>query len=255
MSIFGDYSQYYDLLYADKDYVSEVEYVYQLLNRFNGGERLLELGCGTGIHASLFAQKGCFVEGVDMSREMLNQADQLLNNSEPEVAEKLCFSEGDVRSYRSVRVFNSVVSLFHVINYQTENKDVQRMLKTANCHLSKGGLFLFDLWYSPAVLNLRPEVKIKKYENEQFFINRISNPEHRPNENMVVVNYELHIHNKQKDEWDYLKESHYIRYFSSPEIQFFAEQAGFRILHSEEWLSGNEPSENTWGVTFVLQKI
>jgi hypothetical protein len=31
MSVFQDYSKYYDLLYADKDYQQEVDYVHQLI--------------------------------------------------------------------------------------------------------------------------------------------------------------------------------------------------------------------------------
>ena len=59
MSIFDNYSQYYNLIYKDKDYETEVDYTHRLLTRFNSGKKLLELGCGTGIHAYFF---NCFCD-------------------------------------------------------------------------------------------------------------------------------------------------------------------------------------------------
>ncbi|MDY0327537.1 MAG: class I SAM-dependent methyltransferase, partial [Arcobacteraceae bacterium] len=69
MNQFGDlYSQYYDLLYSDKDYIGEVEYVDSLIKaNSNKVETLLDMGCGTGKHAELFCDKGYKVHGIDLS--------------------------------------------------------------------------------------------------------------------------------------------------------------------------------------------
>ena len=49
MSVFNEYARYYDLLYRDKDYVGEVEYVHRLLQAHApGAQSLLNLGCGSG---------------------------------------------------------------------------------------------------------------------------------------------------------------------------------------------------------------
>ena len=53
------YSQYYDLLYSDKDYEGEVDYVNTLLKEnSNNAKTLLDMGCGTGAHAEIFCDKG-----------------------------------------------------------------------------------------------------------------------------------------------------------------------------------------------------
>ncbi|MBL7937685.1 MAG: class I SAM-dependent methyltransferase, partial [Bacteroidia bacterium] len=63
--VFETYSQYYDLLYKDKNYISETDYIVSLIETFNlSTKNILELGCGTGIHASLLAEKGYYVEGI-----------------------------------------------------------------------------------------------------------------------------------------------------------------------------------------------
>ena len=50
--LFQGYSQYYDLLYRDKDYEREAAYIDALLRRHGVlGKNILELGSGTGRHA------------------------------------------------------------------------------------------------------------------------------------------------------------------------------------------------------------
>ena len=45
MSVFADYGCYYDLLYRDKDYQGEAEYVADLVKRFGSvGRSLLDMG-------------------------------------------------------------------------------------------------------------------------------------------------------------------------------------------------------------------
>ena len=79
MSVFGSYSHYYNLLYKDKDYVGETEYIHNLiLKHKRGAASILNLGCGTGRHDLLLAQMGYEVTGVDQSEEMLAVANSQL---------------------------------------------------------------------------------------------------------------------------------------------------------------------------------
>ena len=71
----GAYSCYYNLLYKDKDYAGEAEYIHRLVNAHHPhAKTLLDLGCGTGKPALLLAQAGYRVTGVDRSEEMLAAA-------------------------------------------------------------------------------------------------------------------------------------------------------------------------------------
>ena len=50
--VFDGYSRYYDLLYKDKNYKSESEYISSLIKTHSpNAKKVLELGSGTGIHA------------------------------------------------------------------------------------------------------------------------------------------------------------------------------------------------------------
>ena len=148
MSVFASYSKYYDLLYRDKDYSGEADYVARQLRRFGGDVRsVLELGCGTGAHANLLAARGFTVHGVDMSEGMLAAAEKRCahggNDGEPAVT----FSIGDARSVRLGRTFDAVISLFHVFSYQTTDEDLDAAFATARAHLRPSGILFFDCWF------------------------------------------------------------------------------------------------------------
>ena len=94
MSQFGDlYSKYYDLLYQDKDYNAEVDYIIQLFQKYpNKIETILDLGCGTGKHDKILCDNGYTIHGVDISEEMLNLAELRRKGRESE----LTFSQSDI---------------------------------------------------------------------------------------------------------------------------------------------------------------
>jgi ubiquinone/menaquinone biosynthesis C-methylase UbiE len=83
MSVFNLYAAYYDLLYPDKDYSAETEYVADLITEAAPAQTVLDLGCGTGAHAFHFARRGFTVHGVDLSAEMIERAQRRSKSSEP----------------------------------------------------------------------------------------------------------------------------------------------------------------------------
>ena len=58
---------------------------------------ILELGSDTGKHAEEFAKMGFSVHGVDLSPEMVREANQRGNN---DFVNQLYFEIGDVRSFK-----------------------------------------------------------------------------------------------------------------------------------------------------------
>ena len=154
--IFDAYSTYYDLLYRDKDYAAESKFISEILESHIGSKKgsILELGCGTGIHAEHLSNMGFDVTGVDLSAKMIEVA---RSRSSKTFNSKIKFAVSDVRSVRLNSKFDSVISLFHVASYQTSNFDILSMFETASTHLKSNGIFIFDCWYGPAVLSNPPE--------------------------------------------------------------------------------------------------
>ena len=141
------------------------------------------------------------------------------------------------------------------MSYQSTTADLKAAFNTARQHLNKGGCFIFDVWYAPAVLATLPEIRIKKMHDEAIEVTRIAAPVVHPNECWVDVNYTVFIRDKNSKRVETLEESHRMHYLNKTEIELLAELTGFKITTAEEWMTGLEPSNNTWGVCFVLHAL
>ena len=238
--------KYYDLFYKDKDYDSEAKSIHKkLIENHVKGRNILELGCGTGKHAISFSELGYKILGIEQSQSMIDSAIEVENFR--------CI-QGDIRKIKLKEKFDSVISLFHVISYQITNQSLLSVFKTANDYLNKNGIFLFDVWYNPAVLHQKPTVKIKKIKTDTNEITRIAEPELLVNSNQVNVKYTFYDFNYVANKVKISEEIHPMRYFTIPEIKFYAENSGFSVIEILELPSGAQPSIDTWGVYFILKK-
>lgn len=246
VDVFGEYSEFYDLLYSDKDYIGETEYINSLLTKFGlSHPSILEFGSGTGIHGRMLGDLGCQVTGIEKSPAMVKKATQ---------TENFRSIVGDITEMELPDKFDCVVSLFHVVSYLLNNSEVLKLFKNAFRHLNERGLFVFDVWYSPCVNNLRPEIRTKRFSNDSLEILRVAEPTVYCDQNRVDVNYTIFSKPRTSDSWSMIKETHSMRHFSTPEIELFASQSGFELVHNEEFLTSASPTENTWGVCYVLKK-
>ena len=254
MSIFNAYASYYNLLYHDKNYAAEADYLNTIIQKHHpNAQSILELGCGTGKHALLLAEKGYSVHGIDISEEMV-QAAQTLQKKHTSYAHKLSFSTSDLRTLNLEKKYDVVASLFHVISYQTTNDDLNKAFQTASKHLNPGGLFVFDFWYGPAVLTQQPHVRIKRMEDNNIHVTRIAEPQHTPNDNKVSVNFSVYVTDKKTNNIHNLQETHHMRYLFKPELEHLFSRHEFDMLACEEWLTGKQPDATTWGVCVVGRK-
>lgn len=254
MSVFAVYSRYYDIFYRNKDYASEARYVAALLERHAPGARkAIELGCGTGGHARELAALGLRVHGVDLSAGMLQAAEANLNSVDPEIRARVRFTQGDARSVRLGEKADAVISLFHVMSYQTSNEDLTTAFATAREHLDTGGVFIFDCWYGPAVLVERPAVTVKRLEDEALSITRIAEPTMDSVHNIVDVNYTVLVHDRETAKVETLRETHRMRYLFQPEVELLLAANGMSLVTSHEWMTDRAPNPHSWSACFVAR--
>ena len=246
---FHKISEYYDLLYQEKDYAKESKYVIENLNYYNADAiELLELGFGTGNYSLHLINAGYTITGIEKNPEMVTLAkSKSIKNFTPFV--------DDIRSFNLNRTFHAAFSLFHVISYLTENENVLSCFRQVAKHLKKNGLFIFDVWYTPAVYSQLPQNKIKQVSNDVYDITRTAKPEIFYEQNVVKVNYDVEIKQKTSQHTEVFNETHFMRHFSSPEIKLLAELSGFKVVKGEELLTSKTPDASTWGVCYILQKV
>jgi SAM-dependent methyltransferase len=251
MSVFNEYARYYDLLYRDKDYTAETDYVHNLIQAQSpGAKTILNLGCGSGRHDRCLTDRGYVVTGVDLSEEMLVAARNVAGDNPA-----LEYVNGDVRSVRLDKTYDVVASLFHVMSYQVTNDDLMASFNTARAHLNSGGIFIFDCWYGPGVLTDRPTVRIKDLEDDTIRVTRIAQPVFHSNENVVDVNYRVFLRNKASDDVREICETHRMRYLFLPELEYFLKQANFELLFYYPAFSLKQLSENDWNAALIARVL
>lgn len=253
--VFRDYSRYYNLLYRDKDYSGEIDFVLGALARVDNPSRsVLDLGCGTGRHALELATRGVEAIGVDRSEGMVRLGRQSLEQA-PSLPAGTPLPElvaGDARTVRLGRNFDAITSLFHVFCYHLTEEDVLAHMVTARAHLRKGGHFLFDFWHGPGVLTDPPTRREKFMEDEVVQIRREAVPTPLPCDNRVDVAYRITVTEKTTGQIRRLDETHCVRYYFFPELRYLARQAGFVPVAEGTWPEFSLPTQATWYAWMLL---
>ena len=248
--VFNNYAKFYDLLYLEKDYHKECQYIQQIIinNGYGSNLNILDIGCGSGKHANILSSFGHSLLGIDFSKEMIEIAKKNKKNNAN-------FETHNAIDFNLNKKFDVVLSLFHVISYQNSNKNLYDFVANVSSHLKKDALFIFDFWYGPAVLTQMPSIKIKRLENDEIKVTRISEPSISENESVVDVNFELIIKDKINNETDVVREKHSMRYFFLPELIQVLNHNNIEVLNFEEFITKQKPSFNTWGVCCIAKKM
>ena len=255
MSTFEDYARWYDLLYLDKDYEGEAAFVDAWLRKeVPSSERLLDLGAGTGAHALAMAARCWQVVGVDLSGNMIRRAEQRVA-SHPELAARVSFRKGDVRSFTPPGAFDAVTALFHVASYQTTPADLSQMMATARLALRPGGIFLFDYWYGAAVLAQGVETRVKSVEGEGIRATRIAQSTHEEADAIVRVNYTLFCEDLVGNSIRRIDELHVMRYWFPFEVEALLVNNGFSGVCHFAWLTVDPPTSKTWAAYTVATAV
>jgi SAM-dependent methyltransferase len=217
------YASIYDALYSEKDYEAECDLIEEIVSRYGDGaiSTVLDLGCGTGSHSIPFSRRGYTVTGVDRSEPMLAEARLKAGTS---VAPD--FVHGDVRNIDLGQKYDLVLMMFAVLGYQTSNENLRQALSTVALHLKRGGLFIGDVWYGPAVVETRPSDRSKTVETANGQLTRVATPSLDSVYNICTVDYQLTL-GTEIETWE---EQHTMRYFFPEELEGHFRQAGIELV-------------------------
>jgi len=254
MNTFNKYSQYYDAIYKEKDYKSEVDFIENVITKFSKvkGKKILSLGCGTCSHDILLAKRGFKITGVDQSESMLKIAKEKINSNNLE--DKINLVKSDITNIKIKDVYDIVMAMFNVIGYQTTNIAINKTLANANRLLKKNGLLFFDCWYGPAVINDKPTDRIKEISTEATKTIRLTQSALNVNLNVININFHVLEINKNIITSE-ANETHTMRYWTLPELEYIANNNGFEILKICQYMDlNNEPDEKTWNIFIIAKK-
>jgi Predicted methyltransferase (contains TPR repeat) len=257
MSFGKAYASVYDEFYRQKDYHREAQFVCEKLQEVWGPKplRIMDIGCGTGLHDIEIVKAGHSVSGVDLSTEMLGRAELRRSEMAAEQQGRLAFFHGDGRTVRLDGTFDAVISLFHVMSYMAGEGDFDAALATVRSHLGVGGIFLFDFWCGAAVVKDPPEARERTVERDGIRICRRTTPFWDKARNTVKVRFDVEETDTAGQKLLETSEEHVMRYYFDEDITAALARNGFELVRQREWLTDLAPHEKAFGVYALAKAI
>jgi SAM-dependent methyltransferase len=254
MSVYGkQYAQLYDLLYGDKPYDYEAEFVHKCMQQHGIGNtgRILELACGTGNHAFHLEKLGYDVTAVDLSPDMIAEA----NRKAQSLSSRISFLQGDMAQVDiGERVFDSVICLFDSIGYAVTNEHLSGVLKNVHRHLAPSGLFIFEFWHAAAMLRHYEPIRIRRWKANGVEITRISETHLDFALQTAAVDYTVFTSSPVSG-LSCFAERHLNRYFLLQEMELFLSAAQLKLRAAFNGFTGSEIiDDQTWHIVAVARR-
>jgi ubiquinone/menaquinone biosynthesis C-methylase UbiE len=144
--MFSKTAQYYDKIYAHKDYQAETAYLQAIIAQElqTQPQTLLDVACGTGSHIA-YLKAHYRVSGLDLEPGLLDMA----RARHPEVT----FHQGDMTDFDLGQRFDIITCLFSAIGYVGTVDNLNRALRAMSRHLAPGGILLVEPWFTLAQWN------------------------------------------------------------------------------------------------------
>ena len=148
-------ARFYNNLIEDDSYKSFVGYVLGLVKNNVKIKTGIDAACGSGVVTRALKKQGYDVIGVDVSQEMLLEAQEITLKEHLNVE----YLKQDIRSLKSFKKVGFITCINDGLNY-IESKDLLKTFKSFNKCLLKGGILVFDV---------STESKMKNVLNGQMY--------------------------------------------------------------------------------------
>ncbi len=225
MKLYKKLAKYYDIIYSEtfeKFHESYANFVFKAWKKFcrSSGKDLLEVACGTGELMKRLKILGFNVSGLDLNKEMVKIAKKKV---------KAKFYIADMKDFSLDKSFDVIVCAFTSINYNLNEKELEKTLKNFCKHLKKGGIAIFD---TPPKKFLEKRIGnqwINVFEHEDLKMVRVSQLEKGERENTVkhVIVYFF----KEKGKVDFEIDVHEQGLFCISEVKNTMKRIGFKKVY------------------------
>ena len=244
MECYKEFARIYDeLINSDIDYFAFSNFILQTCERyFVSKENYLDLACGTGnLTVNIFNSfKLSF--GVDMSIEMLTQAEKKVTNNSC----KPKFICQDICELNINNSFDLITCCLDSINYITEKDSLKELFYKVKQHLKIGGLFIFDINSYYKIKNILGNNTFTYDSKEVFYVweNRFEDE---------IVDMYLNFFIKQGETYHRVDEEHSERAYSADFIAGLLEEVGLECLEVLDSYEQKAVSVETERIVFVVR--
>jgi len=236
MDAYRELAVSYDRLTNDVDYAATVDFYMQILQKEGLAPRTAaDLACGTGSVALLLAEKGMQVVGVDMSEEMLCQANQKAQTME----NPPLFVCQQLQQLRLPRGVDLAVCALDSLDYITDPEDCREAIRRIYRVLNPGGCFIFDV-NTPAKLRAMDDQIFLDEDDDVYCVWR-----GEFDEKTNICTYAMDLFQRQGDIWLRSYEEHKEYAYSANELTGYLKEAGFTGIevYADRRFSQPDPDE------------
>ena len=208
----------YDRLTNDVDYEATVEFYMEILHREGLRPRtVVDLACGTGSVTKILAQKGYDVIGVDISEEMLTEAQQKVQDME-HPPRYVCQSLQRLYLPRGV---DMAVCALDSLDYITDPADCAEAIRRTYKALNPGGIFIFDVNTPEKLRSMDGQVFLDE-DDDVYCVWR-----GEFDENTNICSYWMDLFQRHGEVWQRSYEEHCEYAYSSQQLTTYLKEAGF----------------------------
>lgn len=137
---FGKIADYYYLLFDEVSRLKREEpFLSEIVMRFAPLPKVLDLACGTGLHARFLANKGANVTAVDISEEMLNFARKQY------LPKNIYFVLGDLEHLPITGGWDVILCLGNSLCLLSSRDTIRALFQHVSKLLVSGGMFLIQI--------------------------------------------------------------------------------------------------------------
>ncbi|KAA6451384.1 class I SAM-dependent DNA methyltransferase [Bacillus swezeyi] len=245
--MYQGFSGIYDSLMAHAPYDQWVEWIEKsICAQQKETVRILDLACGTGEISVRLAEKGYDVTGVDISEDMLAQAQQKAADRKLQIH----FFQQDMRDLTGHgQKFDAVVICCDSLNYLIDEKGVLDTFQNVFSLLKDNGLLLFDVH---SVYKMDHVFPGSTYADQDEEISVIW--QSYTGEAVHSVVHDLTFFVESGGVYERFDESHEQRTFEAEEYSRLLEAAGFEIGEITADFSDLKPGAETERHFYIAKK-
>lgn len=245
---YGVFSEFYDALTANVSYDTVAQVLGSLLTRYGKGRGLLlDLACGTGSVSVRLAEKGYEVIGVDLSPEMLSEA----QNKAYSAGQNILFLCQDMTKLDLYGTVDAAVCTLDGLCHLPDEESVFAALQKVSLFMNPGGVFLFDVnsvYKHRAVLGNNTFV----YDTDDVYCvwqNTLLS-------DGVTVQMDLDFFEPVSDAGDYVRQSERFteRAYPRETLEAMLKKAGFTVLDVFDGYSEKPAHDTSERLLFAVRK-